>query len=191
MSAMVSQITSLMTVNSMVYSGAGQRKHQSSASLAFVRGIHRWPVNSPHKRPVTRRMFSFDDVSMLGSAGLLPLFTRRFHTEIFMRPVSKFSNTCIDDSSVFNSLHAINLVWLLWRNRLSIISVEFITLMSKPIDIRYFVEHLMVTNVSVFPILCWKSNNNLIIFVNNLKGVTVTPNLCGYILGVIRIHFSY
>ena len=113
MSAMVSQITSLMIVNSMVYSGAGQRKHQSSESLAFVRGIHRCPVNSPHKRPVTRKKFPFDDVSMLGSAGLLPLFTRRFHTEIFMRPVSKFSNTCIDDSSVFNSLHAINLVWLL------------------------------------------------------------------------------
>ena len=39
-----------------------QRKHKSSASLAFVRGIHRWPVNSPHKGPVTRKMFSFDDV---------------------------------------------------------------------------------------------------------------------------------
>ena len=35
-----------------VCSGADQRKHQSSASLAFVRGIHRWPVNSPHKGPV-------------------------------------------------------------------------------------------------------------------------------------------
>ena len=34
---------------STVYSGADQRKHQSSASLAFVRRIHRWPVNSPHK----------------------------------------------------------------------------------------------------------------------------------------------
>ena len=41
---------------------ADQRKHQSSASLAFVRGIHRWPVNSPHKWPVTRKMFPFDDV---------------------------------------------------------------------------------------------------------------------------------
>ena len=38
--------------------------HQSSASLAFVRGIHRWPVNSPHKLPVTRKMFPFDDVIM-------------------------------------------------------------------------------------------------------------------------------
>ena len=38
------------------------KKRQSSASLAFVRGIHRWPVNSPHKGPVTRKMFPFDDV---------------------------------------------------------------------------------------------------------------------------------
>ena len=49
---------------STVYSGPDQRKHQSSASLAFVRGIHRWPVNSPHKWPVTRTMFPFDDVIM-------------------------------------------------------------------------------------------------------------------------------
>ena len=41
-----------------------QRKHQRSASLTFVRGIHRWPVNSPHKLPVTRKMFPFDDVIM-------------------------------------------------------------------------------------------------------------------------------
>ena len=49
---------------SAVYSGAVQRKHQSSASLAFVPEIHRGPVNSPHKRPVTRKMFTFDDVIM-------------------------------------------------------------------------------------------------------------------------------
>ena len=54
MSAMASQITSLTIVYSTVYSGADLRKHQSSASLAFVRGIHRWPVNSPHKGPVVR-----------------------------------------------------------------------------------------------------------------------------------------
>ena len=62
MGAIASQITSLTIVYSTVYSGAGQRKHQSSASLAFVRGIHRGPVNSPHKWPVTRKMFPFDDV---------------------------------------------------------------------------------------------------------------------------------
>ena len=59
-----SQITSLTIVCSTGYSGADQRKHQSSASLAFVRGIHRCPVNSPHKGPVTRKMFPFDDVIM-------------------------------------------------------------------------------------------------------------------------------
>ena len=42
-------------------------KHQSPASLAFVWGIHRGPVNSPHKWPVTRKMFPFDDVIMLAS----------------------------------------------------------------------------------------------------------------------------
>ena len=61
---MASQITSLTIVYSAVYSGADQRKHQSSASLAFVRGIHRGPVNSPHKWPVTRKIFPFDDVIM-------------------------------------------------------------------------------------------------------------------------------
>ena len=62
--AIASQFTSLMIVYSTVYSGADQRKHQRSASLAFVRGIHRGPVNSPHKWPVTRKMFPFDDVIM-------------------------------------------------------------------------------------------------------------------------------
>ena len=65
MGAMTSQITSLTSVYSTVCSGANQRKHQSSVSLAFARVIHRWPVNSPHKWPVTRKMFPFDDVIML------------------------------------------------------------------------------------------------------------------------------
>ena len=65
MDAIASQIISLTIVYSIVYSDADQRKHQSSASLAFERGINRGPVNSPHKWPVTRRMFPFDDVIML------------------------------------------------------------------------------------------------------------------------------
>ena len=64
MSAIASQITSLTIVYSTVYPGADQSKHQSSASLAFVWEIHRGPVNSPHKWPVTRKMFPFDDVIM-------------------------------------------------------------------------------------------------------------------------------
>ena len=62
MGAMASQITSLTIVYLIVYLGTEQRKHQSSASLAFVWGIHRGPVNSPHKWPVTRKMSPFDDV---------------------------------------------------------------------------------------------------------------------------------
>ena len=65
MGAMASQITSLTTVYSTVYSGADQKESQSSASLAFVQGIHSWPVNSPHKGPVMRKMFPFDDIILL------------------------------------------------------------------------------------------------------------------------------
>ena len=52
----------LTIVYSTIYSDADQRKHQSSASLAYVRGVHRGPLNSPHKCPVTRKMSPFDDV---------------------------------------------------------------------------------------------------------------------------------
>ena len=65
MSAMASQITGVPMVCSTVCSCADQRKHQSYALLAFVRGIHRWPVNSPRTGPVTRKMFPFDDVIMI------------------------------------------------------------------------------------------------------------------------------
>ena len=65
MGVIASQITSVTIVYSIVYSGTDQRKHQSSASLAFVWEIHRGPVNSPQKGPVTRKMFPFDDVTMI------------------------------------------------------------------------------------------------------------------------------
>ena len=65
MSAMASQITGVSIVCSSFYSGADQRKHQSAALLAFVRGIHRSPVDSPRKGPVTRKMFPFDYAIML------------------------------------------------------------------------------------------------------------------------------
>ena len=65
MSTMASQITSITTLYSIIYWSVHQRKHQSSASLTFMRGIHRGPVNSPHKGPVTRKMFPFDEVIMM------------------------------------------------------------------------------------------------------------------------------
>ena len=79
MAEIASQITSLTVVYLTVYSD--QRKHKSSASLAFVRGIHRWPVNSPHKGPVTRKMFPFDDVIMIQyDNGITGTVCSRLHT---------------------------------------------------------------------------------------------------------------
>ena len=60
MSTMASKITGVLSV----CSSTDQRKHQSSTLLAFVKGIQRWPVDSPHKGLVTLKMFSFDDVTM-------------------------------------------------------------------------------------------------------------------------------
>ena len=74
MTMLASQITSLTVVYSIVYSGVNQRKHQSSASLAFVREIHRGPVNFPHKWPVTRKMFPFDDVIMTNISASVQLW---------------------------------------------------------------------------------------------------------------------
>ena len=62
---MASQITSLMIVYSIIHLGAGQRKHQSSASLDFVQRIHQRPVNYQHKTPVIQKMFPFDDVIII------------------------------------------------------------------------------------------------------------------------------
>ena len=62
---MASQITRVSLVCLTVFVGANQRKHQSSASLAFMRGTHRWPLDSPHKGRVTQKMFPFDDIIMI------------------------------------------------------------------------------------------------------------------------------
>ena len=59
MGAMASQITSPAIVYSTVYSDADQRKHQNSVSLAFVRGIHRRPVNFPHNGQKRGKFFHF------------------------------------------------------------------------------------------------------------------------------------
>ena len=81
--ALASQITNLTIVYSTVYSGPDQRKHQSSASLPFVRGIHRWPVNSPHKGTVTRKMSPFDDVIMVMTSRM-PLNPPVIHAWLLM-----------------------------------------------------------------------------------------------------------
>ena len=49
-----------------------KKKHQSPASLAFVREIYWGPVNSPRKGPVPQKMFPLDYVIMLDFAAVLP-----------------------------------------------------------------------------------------------------------------------
>ena len=115
MSMIASQITSLTFVYSTVYSGADQRKHQGSASLAFVWGIHRSPVNSPHKWPVTRKMFPFDDVIMQREAGKWCLRRHGWQLQtVFATPSA--SNTVtfsvILYSDVLQSQY--NWKWILW-----------------------------------------------------------------------------
>ena len=99
MGAIASQITSFTIVYSAVCSGTDQRIHQSSASLVFVRGTHRWPVNSPYKWPVKRKRFPFDDVIM--------------NPESIYTQTTKLSLTEI--TLIFNSLcysDAICMIWL-------------------------------------------------------------------------------
>ena len=98
MSMMASQISSLPIVYAIVYSGTDQRKHQSSASLAFVWGIHRWPVNSPHRGPVTRKMFPFDDIMRCAPRP----------KSCYLKPISKQ-----DIISYKFSLKDLHKVWLL------------------------------------------------------------------------------
>ena len=94
MSTMASQFTSLAIVYSTVYLGVDQRKHQSSASLAFVWEIHRGSVNSPHKWPVTLKMFPFDDVIMAAECGkttwqAVPANTQR-NKHVIITPKRRF-----------------------------------------------------------------------------------------------------
>ena len=78
-SMMVYQITSVSIVYSTVCLSPNQRKHQSSTSLAFVRGIHRWSVNSPHRGPVTRKMFPCDDVIMVWHSRAMLCISERLY----------------------------------------------------------------------------------------------------------------
>ena len=91
MGAIASQLNSLTIVYSIVYWVADQRKHQRSASLAFVWGIHRGPVNSPPKWPVTRKMFPFDDV---------------------ITHWSRVTHMCVSSLTIIGSDNGLSPVWL-------------------------------------------------------------------------------
>ena len=132
MNTKASQITSVSIVYSTVCLGADQRKHQSSASLTFMSEIHRWPVNSPHKWPVTRKMFPFDDVIMIGyeikleylryfsrySTALLRTHSLMFNKLWSLDGISKasvgkyFFNISTEGSILFMMLRELSLMYL-------------------------------------------------------------------------------
>ena len=126
MSAMASQITSLTIVYSTIYSGADQRKHQICASLAFVWEIHRWPANYPHKGPVTRIMFPFDDIIMdtiicheYQQNSQKPLYLARYINAsaiIHILDILLFSTDGILNISICSLVTAAFLCWLQWRH---------------------------------------------------------------------------
>ena len=92
--AMASQITGVSIIYPTICSGADLRTRQSSASLALVRGIHRSPVNSPHKGPVTREVFPFNDVIMnTGSwfqgTGKWTFQATQYQFRMQLRPISQ------------------------------------------------------------------------------------------------------
>ena len=60
-SVMASLITGVSLFTQPFVQAQMKKKHQSPASLVFVRAIQRWPVNYPHKGPATRKMFPFDE----------------------------------------------------------------------------------------------------------------------------------
>ena len=114
MGPIASQITSLSIVYSTVYSSADQRKQQSSASLAFVWGIHRGPVNSPHKWPVTRKMFPFDDVIMsnlVRYVDLPYLYLYQLYMYTFAKTYATSSETFGTGSRISGIYHDINVFW--------------------------------------------------------------------------------
>ena len=110
MCAMAPQITSASIVCSIVGSGGDQRKLQSSASLAFVRGIQRCPVNSPHKGPVTWKMFQVDDVIM-SAWNIHTQLTNDINViENYRRINDKKSNQHISNFHIFPLIFDVNLV---------------------------------------------------------------------------------
>ena len=127
MSTMASKITSVWVIYSNVCSGPDQRKHQSSASLAFVRGIHRWPANSPHKGTVTRGMFPFDYVIMwiintyLFNEHVMSFL--RGHKSVGTRP-QELHNPVSEDRE--NRHQVLHYLWTLWRHGMDTLSALLI-----------------------------------------------------------------
>ena len=108
--------------------------------LAFVRGIHWWPMNSPHKGPVTRKMLPFDDVIMHNKPTLCTSIT--FVCTRYCQPtcsrgtaMTTFSQWCCECRISKSSLLLLLLPWCL----------EHIEAETKwtPLGRRYFQMHFL------------------------------------------------
>ena len=156
MGTIASQITSLTIVYSTVYSDADQRKHQSSASLAFVRGIHRGPVNSPHKWPVTRKMFSFYDVIMIYYSYVIsaPWHFRGLASRLFVQQLVQCNNKyLLSSSSLVITVRYDNLRCHQWQQSCQIDSLLFSVTEKPPVTIKLrsleIVSNVMASSCSL------------------------------------------
>ena len=110
-------------------------KNQSSASLAFVREIHRWPVNFPHKWPVTWKMFPFDDV-------IIPWLRNT------VRPIcSLWYNIRVSGTNMFTNLCLYQNYGWLWCVNLMRQYVSLCSHYSPAICTKYYVEMMLCLNL--------------------------------------------
>ena len=118
MGEMASQLTGASIVCLTICTGAYQRKHQTSASLAFVRGIHRWPMDSPHKGPVTRKSSHLMTSSCKGRGEQLsPSETSHFFNSL--RPCVRVTHICVSNLTIMGSDNGLSPVLrqaIIWIN---------------------------------------------------------------------------
>ena len=116
-----------------------EQKHQSSASLAFVQGIHRWPVNSRHKGPVTWKMFPFDDVIMCTKtmpvnqshiAGVWKIYLRIYYDENIL--------PCYEKESIHRYVWNMNMRVILFRqNDFCVTTIIQSYFLKRKLDMNY------------------------------------------------------
>ena len=168
MSVMASQITVVLIVCSTVSSCPDQRKHQGSASLAFVRGIHQWPGNSPHKGPVTRKIVPFDDVIMSSIA-------IRNIKVFFLNPTQSLY-IYIYISKLYNFLPIMLMLGNgVLSNPICFAFVKHICVIcwTRVLSLKYWIQVAILMNSSFF-------NGDLVFL------FTVTISRCSYIIDSIR-----
>ena len=142
MGKMASQLTSLTIVYSTIYLSADLRKHQSSAPLAFVRGIHPGPGNSQHKGPVTRKMFPFD-VDIMGNKNdhNLRTFLDRVRLGVPVRSIS-------EEGGVITVETENRQAFKVWCTALSMCVLEKLLRMMYPLILDGYLRSLILTEVS-------------------------------------------